>query len=139
MHCPRATAIYAQGVGLGAAKAKEIGKFSEGYSGYVQQAQEAVSGTTEVVETRFWPYQSQTIFSTLLVHIRPANVMEVEESQYFNSLFIVWLTSLSLFCICHPSFSPIRFNTVVLGLQNYCPVLPRDLTLCGYFRLPKIY
>lgn len=38
---PILTAIYAQGVGLGATKAKEIGKFSEGYSGYVQQAQEA--------------------------------------------------------------------------------------------------
>ncbi|KAF9451221.1 hypothetical protein P691DRAFT_797096 [Macrolepiota fuliginosa MF-IS2] len=38
---PILTAIYAQGVGLGAAKAKEIGKFAEGYSGYVQQAQEA--------------------------------------------------------------------------------------------------
>ncbi|XP_006458414.1 hypothetical protein AGABI2DRAFT_190699 [Agaricus bisporus var. bisporus H97] len=38
---PILTAIYAQGVGLGAAKGKEIGKFSEGYSGYVQQAQEA--------------------------------------------------------------------------------------------------
>ncbi|KAJ3565270.1 hypothetical protein NP233_g7739 [Leucocoprinus birnbaumii] len=38
---PIITAIYAQGVGLGAAKAREIGKFAEGYSGYVQQAQEA--------------------------------------------------------------------------------------------------
>lgn len=46
------TAIYAQGVGLGAAKAREIGKFSEGYSGYVQQAQEAVSSNRKS-ETRF--------------------------------------------------------------------------------------
>ncbi|KAF5358221.1 hypothetical protein D9756_001815 [Leucocoprinus leucothites] len=38
---PIVTAMYAQGVGLGAAKAREIGKFAEGYSGYVQQAQEA--------------------------------------------------------------------------------------------------
>jgi hypothetical protein len=37
------TAIYAQGVGLGASKGKEIGKYAEGYTGYVQQAQEAVS------------------------------------------------------------------------------------------------
>ncbi|KAF8580700.1 hypothetical protein K439DRAFT_289082 [Ramaria rubella] len=32
---PIATAIYAQGVGLGASKGKEIGKYAEGYSGYV--------------------------------------------------------------------------------------------------------
>ena len=37
------TAIYAQGVGLGASKGKEVGKYAEGYTGYVQQAQEAVS------------------------------------------------------------------------------------------------
>lgn len=37
------TAIYAQGVGLGASKGKEIGKYADGYTGYVQQAQEAVS------------------------------------------------------------------------------------------------
>lgn len=36
------TAIYAQGVGLGASKGKEIGKYSEGYSGYVSMAQDAV-------------------------------------------------------------------------------------------------
>lgn len=38
---PIQTAIYAQGVGLGASKGKEIGKYAEGYTGYVQQAQEA--------------------------------------------------------------------------------------------------
>jgi RNA-binding protein 5/10 len=37
------TAIYAQGVGLGASKGKEIGKYAEGYSGYVNMAQDAVS------------------------------------------------------------------------------------------------
>lgn len=37
------TAIYAQGVGLGASKGKEIGKYAEGYSGYVHMAQDAVS------------------------------------------------------------------------------------------------
>ena len=37
------TAIYAQGVGLGASKAKEFGKYAEGYSGYVHMAQDAVS------------------------------------------------------------------------------------------------
>lgn len=37
------TAIYAQGVGLGASKAKEMGKYAEGYSGYVHMAQDAVS------------------------------------------------------------------------------------------------
>jgi RNA-binding protein 5/10 len=30
-----ATAVYAQGVGLGASKGKDIGKYTEGYSGYV--------------------------------------------------------------------------------------------------------
>ncbi|KIL69519.1 hypothetical protein M378DRAFT_189961 [Amanita muscaria Koide BX008] len=38
---PIQTAIYAQGVGLGASKGKEIGKYTEGYSGYVHMAQDA--------------------------------------------------------------------------------------------------
>jgi hypothetical protein len=38
---PIQTAIYAQGVGLGASKAKEFGKYAEGYSGYVHMAQDA--------------------------------------------------------------------------------------------------
>ncbi|KAI0928096.1 hypothetical protein AcV5_005779 [Taiwanofungus camphoratus] len=38
---PIQTAIYAQGVGLGASKGKEIGKYAEGYSGYVHMAQDA--------------------------------------------------------------------------------------------------
>ena len=37
------TAIYAQGVGLGASKGKDIGKYAEGYSGYVSMAQDSVS------------------------------------------------------------------------------------------------
>ena len=37
------TAIYAQGVGLGASKGKEIGKYADGYTGYVHMAQDAVS------------------------------------------------------------------------------------------------
>ena len=37
------TAIYAQGAGLGASKGKEIGKYTEGYSGYVHMAQDSVS------------------------------------------------------------------------------------------------
>jgi hypothetical protein len=39
------TAIYAQGVGLGASKAKEMGKYAEGYSGYVHMVQDVVSVT----------------------------------------------------------------------------------------------
>lgn len=39
------TAIYAQGVGLGASKGKELGKYADGYSGYVHMAQDAVSAT----------------------------------------------------------------------------------------------
>lgn len=71
------TAIYAQGVGLGAVKAREIGKFAEGYSGYVQQAQEAVSSSRK----------SRDVLSTLpiqnfvlnhAVHIRLANATEIE-------------------------------------------------------------
>jgi len=38
---PIQTAIYAQGVGLGASKSKEIGKYAEGYTGYVTMAQDA--------------------------------------------------------------------------------------------------
>ncbi|KAF8892694.1 hypothetical protein BD779DRAFT_1510429 [Infundibulicybe gibba] len=38
---PIQTSIYAQGVGLGASKGKEIGKYTEGYSGYVHMAQDA--------------------------------------------------------------------------------------------------
>jgi len=71
------TAIYAQGVGLGAAKAREIGKFAEGYSGYVQQAQEAVSSSRkfrDVLSTL--PIQNFVLNHT--VHIRPANAMEIE-------------------------------------------------------------
>jgi len=37
---PIHTAIYAQGVGLGASKGREIGKYAEGYSGYVHMAQD---------------------------------------------------------------------------------------------------
>ncbi|KAF9228042.1 hypothetical protein BS17DRAFT_793613 [Gyrodon lividus] len=37
---PIQTAIYAQGVGLGASKAKELGKYAEGYSGYVHMVQD---------------------------------------------------------------------------------------------------
>ncbi|KIY51131.1 hypothetical protein FISHEDRAFT_38467, partial [Fistulina hepatica ATCC 64428] len=40
---PIQTAVYAQGVGLGASKGKEIGKYTEGYSGYVHMAQDSVS------------------------------------------------------------------------------------------------
>ncbi|EGO21762.1 hypothetical protein SERLADRAFT_474611 [Serpula lacrymans var. lacrymans S7.9] len=38
---PIQTAIYAQGVGLGASKGKEIGKYADGYSGYVHMVQDA--------------------------------------------------------------------------------------------------
>jgi hypothetical protein len=37
------TAIYSQGVGLGASKGRELGKYTEGYSGYVNMVQDAVS------------------------------------------------------------------------------------------------
>ena len=37
------TAIYAQGVGLGASKGKELGKYTEGFTNYVHMVQDAVS------------------------------------------------------------------------------------------------
>jgi hypothetical protein len=37
------TNIYAQGVGLGARKGRELGKYADGYTGYVHMAQDAVS------------------------------------------------------------------------------------------------
>lgn len=45
------TAIYAQGVGLGASKGKEIGKYESGYSGYVHMAQDAVSARYQLCHT----------------------------------------------------------------------------------------
>ena len=37
------TAIYASGVGLGASKGKEVGKYQEGYAGYVNMVKDSVS------------------------------------------------------------------------------------------------
>lgn len=93
----RLTAIYAQGVGLGAAKAKEIGKFSEGYSGYVQQAQEAVSGTTEVPETHSWPYRSQPSFLTPLFMLGSRTFWQLKNCPLLHLCF--GLQNLFLSCI----------------------------------------
>ena len=41
--CSSQTNIYAQGVGLGASKGRELGKYADGYTGYVHMAQDAVS------------------------------------------------------------------------------------------------
>ncbi|EIW85284.1 hypothetical protein CONPUDRAFT_118030 [Coniophora puteana RWD-64-598 SS2] len=38
---PIQTAMYAQGVGLGASKGKDVGKYADGYAGYVHMAQDA--------------------------------------------------------------------------------------------------
>lgn len=38
---PIKTAIYVEGAGLGASKGKDIGKLTEGYSGYVSMAQDS--------------------------------------------------------------------------------------------------
>ncbi|KAI9508851.1 hypothetical protein F5148DRAFT_979244 [Russula earlei] len=40
---PIQTAIYATGVGLGASKGKEVGKYQEGYTGYVNMVKDSVS------------------------------------------------------------------------------------------------
>lgn len=100
--------MYAQGVGLGAAKAREIGKFSEGYSGYVQQAQEAVSGTTGVLEAYPRSCNLRTMFSTPLVHVRLANVMEAEVLK--NPKFLVFVIFPGLH-FCH-------FLYMLLWLSN---------------------
>ena len=39
----RQTSVYAAGAGLGASKGKDITKYTEGYTGYVHMAQDAVS------------------------------------------------------------------------------------------------
>jgi hypothetical protein len=124
----RVTAIYAQGVGLGATKAREIGKFSEGYSGYVQQAQEAVSATTGVLETHSLSHKSQIIFSTLPVHVRLANVMEAEGSQKFNTpiYFLVCISTTPFVLLWIPV---IRFNKHIwiffTNMPTCCP-FPED-------------
>ncbi|OJA11824.1 hypothetical protein AZE42_07787, partial [Rhizopogon vesiculosus] len=40
--CVRRTNIYAQGAGLGASKGRELGKYNEGYTGYVHMAQDTL-------------------------------------------------------------------------------------------------
>ncbi|KZT42101.1 hypothetical protein SISSUDRAFT_1078616 [Sistotremastrum suecicum HHB10207 ss-3] len=40
---PIQTAMYAQGAGLGASKGTEVGKYADGYAGYVHKARDAVS------------------------------------------------------------------------------------------------
>ena len=37
--------IYASGVGLGASKGKEVSKYVDGFSGYVDMAKDSVCGT----------------------------------------------------------------------------------------------
>ena len=39
----RSTAIYASGAGLGSSKGREVGKYQDGYSGYVQMGKDLVS------------------------------------------------------------------------------------------------
>jgi RNA-binding protein 5/10 len=36
------TAVFAQGVGLGASKGKEVSKYAESYKGYAESARESV-------------------------------------------------------------------------------------------------
>ncbi|KXN87742.1 RNA-binding protein 5-A [Leucoagaricus sp. SymC.cos] len=74
---PIVTAIYAQGVGLGAAKAREVGKFSDGYSGYVQQAQEAVSNERKSGDA-FSILSTQNDVLNFAIHIRLANATKAE-------------------------------------------------------------
>lgn len=52
--CYSATAVFAQGVGLGASKGKEVGKYPDGYAGYVHMAQDAVSHYATSVFTYSW-------------------------------------------------------------------------------------
>jgi hypothetical protein len=42
-HYSSQTNIYAQEVGLGASKGRELGKYADGYTGFVHMAQDAVT------------------------------------------------------------------------------------------------
>jgi hypothetical protein len=44
--------MYAQGAGLGASKGREVGKYTEGYSGYVDVVKDAVSAMIERATSR---------------------------------------------------------------------------------------
>lgn len=57
---------------MGASKGKEIGKYAEGYSGYVHMAQDAVSGIGPETEIRC----ARTILSVDV--FRHVNAMAVE-------------------------------------------------------------
>lgn len=48
------TQIYASGVGLGASKGVEVGKYEPGYTGYVHKAQDAVSGPHSPLLVTWW-------------------------------------------------------------------------------------
>lgn len=111
------TAMYAQGVGLGAAKAREIGKFSEGYSGYVQQAQEAVSSNRKYGDA-LSTLSIQNDVLNFTVHVRLANAMEVEAFYVFGTLFISWFRSSFSFFAYTAFYLCICFNKWRLNISN---------------------
>ncbi|KAG6850456.1 hypothetical protein H0H93_012877 [Arthromyces matolae] len=78
---PIQTAMYAQGAGLGASKGKEIGKYTEGYSGYVHMAQDAVSDIVikDGIENMIGKILSKSIF-------RHANVMGAPKDSRTSDL-----------------------------------------------------
>jgi len=70
LHSYSKTAIYAEGVGLGASKGKDIGKLTEGYSGYLAMAQDSVRINTLIL------YQS------LILNSRLGNVTKIETKTF---------------------------------------------------------
>lgn len=74
----RQTAIYATGVGLGASKGKEVGKYQEGYAGYVNMVKDSVSR----IELRFHWYIAERF------HCRHESDMMVESLRWGAAAFV---------------------------------------------------
>ena len=118
------TAIYAQGVGLGASKGKEIGKYAEGYSGYVHMAQDAVSdrlhrgrgsttwlqnGTERIIRRRVNDMEARIVPSRLRPVIPSLHLMSLprlithQDSMYSYKLH--YNIKYTCFMLLSPSFT----------------------------------
>ena len=119
------TAIYAQGVGLGASKAKEFGKYAEGYSGYVHMAQDAVSAIglqgTEMTTSyrKFLPFCRNAgsgalweLGATRMIHIAIVSLLTFGLSPYFGMLHPTSFEELYLlfYKTCEFKFGIIQFS-----------------------------
>lgn len=117
---PSQTAIYAQGVGLGASKGKEIGKYAEGYSGYVHMAQDAVSGIGP--ETEIWIWCSRTILNVDV--FRHVNAMVFEE--WMNPLrkgLHVLFSSIMFLISCFSEYIALLYYVSPLCPGKFCELL----------------